>query len=122
MRRVGFLLEQIRLNGESKEVKDEIIDLGTRYGIVTPYTSYLVLEPGMRPQIAGIPSPAGRPSADLAPSGTSQAVIVTGESAVRMSKRKSALKDAASGSTANSRPMTSCPRPPSGSEAINISI
>ncbi|MGH9841681.1 MAG: VIT and vWA domain-containing protein [Blastocatellia bacterium] len=47
MRRVGHLLDQIRLNGESKEVKDEIVELGTRYGIVTPYTSYLVLELGM---------------------------------------------------------------------------
>jgi Ca-activated chloride channel family protein len=44
MRRVGHLLDQIRLNGESKELRDEIVDLGTRYGIVTPYTSYLVLE------------------------------------------------------------------------------
>src|SRR6185295_16804728 len=43
-RRVGYLLEQIRLNGENKEVKDEIIGLGTRYGIVTPYTSFLVTE------------------------------------------------------------------------------
>jgi Ca-activated chloride channel family protein len=48
MRRVGHLLDQIRSNGESKELRDEIIQLGTRYGIVTPYTSYLVLEPGMR--------------------------------------------------------------------------
>jgi uncharacterized protein YegL len=48
MRRVGFLLDQIRLNGESKELRDEIVDLGTRYGIVTPYTSQLVLEPGMQ--------------------------------------------------------------------------
>src|SRR5262245_43021933 len=48
IRRVGHLLDQIRTNGESKELRDEIVDLGTRYGIVTPYTSYLVLEPGMR--------------------------------------------------------------------------
>ncbi len=40
-RRVGWLIEEIRTNGESKELKDEIVDLGTRYGIVTPYTSYL---------------------------------------------------------------------------------
>lgn len=53
MRRVGHLLDQIRSNGESKELRDEIIQLGTRYGIVTPYTSYLVLEPGMR--VAGMP-------------------------------------------------------------------
>jgi Ca-activated chloride channel family protein len=46
-RRVGWLMEQIRSNGEQKELRDEIVDLGTRYGIVTPYTSYLALEPGM---------------------------------------------------------------------------
>jgi Ca-activated chloride channel family protein len=45
-RRVGWLMEQIRSNGEQKELHDEIVDLGTRYGIVTPYTSYLALEPG----------------------------------------------------------------------------
>jgi Ca-activated chloride channel family protein len=43
-RRVGWLLEQIRTNGEQKELRDEIVDLGTRYGIVTPYTSYLAVE------------------------------------------------------------------------------
>ena len=43
-RRVGWLMEQIRINGESQELRDEIVDLGTRYGIVTPYTSYLALE------------------------------------------------------------------------------
>ncbi|HKG12793.1 MAG TPA: VIT and VWA domain-containing protein [Pyrinomonadaceae bacterium] len=47
-RRVGWLMEQIRTNGEQKELTDEIVDLGTRYGIVTPYTSYLALEPGQQ--------------------------------------------------------------------------
>src|SRR5436190_5076434 len=45
-RRVGWLMTQVRTNGEQKELIDEIVDLGTRYGIVTPYTSYLALEPG----------------------------------------------------------------------------
>jgi Ca-activated chloride channel homolog len=45
-RRVGWLMEQVRTNGEQKELRDEIVDLGTRYGIVTPYTSYLALEEG----------------------------------------------------------------------------
>src|SRR6185295_4763618 len=49
-RRVGWLMEQVRSNGEQKELRDEIVDLGTRYGIVTPYTSYLALEPGAQPQ------------------------------------------------------------------------
>lgn len=48
-RRVGWLMEQVRSNGEQKELRDEIVDLGTRYGIVTPYTSYLALEPGAAP-------------------------------------------------------------------------
>lgn len=43
-RRVGWLLEEIRNNGESKELRDEVIDLGTRYGLVTPYTSYLATD------------------------------------------------------------------------------
>jgi Ca-activated chloride channel family protein len=38
------LLEQIRLNGENRELIDEIVGLGTRFGIVTPYTSFLVTE------------------------------------------------------------------------------
>lgn len=37
-------MEQVRSNGEQKELHDEIVDLGTRYGIVTPYTSYLATE------------------------------------------------------------------------------
>ncbi len=43
-RRVGWLVEQIRSNGENKELRDEIVDLGTRFGIVTPYTSYLATD------------------------------------------------------------------------------
>ncbi|NIO12631.1 MAG: hypothetical protein GTO31_01895 [Xanthomonadales bacterium] len=43
-RKIGFLLDQIRLHGESEELKDEVIRLSKEYGIATPYTSYLVLE------------------------------------------------------------------------------
>lgn len=43
-RRVGDLLDQIRLTGENEELKDEIVTLSRRYGIITPYTSYLILE------------------------------------------------------------------------------
>ncbi len=43
-RRVGFLLDEIRLRGESAELKDEVIRLSREYGIMTPYTSFLVLE------------------------------------------------------------------------------
>jgi len=43
-RKVGYLLDQIRLHGEEKELKDEVVRLSLAYGIETPYTSYLVLE------------------------------------------------------------------------------
>lgn len=43
-RRIGYILDQIRLNGESKELKDEVIYLAKKYGILTPYTSYLIVE------------------------------------------------------------------------------
>jgi Ca-activated chloride channel family protein len=56
-RRVGWLMEQIRTNGEQKELTDEIVDLGTRYGIVTPYTSYLALEDNNANFISGQPRP-----------------------------------------------------------------
>ena len=46
-RRVGWLLEQIRSNGETKETRDEVVELGTRYGLVTPYTSYLATDGSM---------------------------------------------------------------------------
>ncbi len=43
-RAVGYLLDQMRLHGESKELKAEIINLAKAFGIVTPYTSYLIVE------------------------------------------------------------------------------
>jgi Ca-activated chloride channel family protein len=49
-RKIGYLLDNIRLGGEKKELVDEVIALSKRYGIVTPYTSYLVTED--TPQVA----------------------------------------------------------------------
>jgi len=44
-RKIGYLLNQVRLNGPDKETIEQIVQLSVRYGIVTPYTSYLVTEP-----------------------------------------------------------------------------
>lgn len=44
MRRVGWLLDEIRLRGESRELREEVVDLARRFAIVTPYTSYLIVE------------------------------------------------------------------------------
>jgi Ca-activated chloride channel family protein len=43
-RRVGYLLDEIRLHGENSELRDEVTALARRYGIVTPYTAYLIME------------------------------------------------------------------------------
>lgn len=56
VRRVGYLMDQINLKGENEELKKEIIRLGTQFGIVTPYTSFLVVEDNPVPA-AGRPMP-----------------------------------------------------------------
>jgi len=43
-RRIGYLLQQIRLGGEDPELVRSVVDLSVRFGIVTPYTSYLITE------------------------------------------------------------------------------
>ena len=44
MRRVGDIIDQIDLHGQNKELIDELVALSTRYGILTPYTSFLADE------------------------------------------------------------------------------
>ena len=44
VRRVGFIIDQIDLNGPNKELTDELVTLGTKYGLLTPYTSFLADE------------------------------------------------------------------------------
>jgi Ca-activated chloride channel family protein len=58
-RRVAYLLDQIRLNGQRAELIDEITRLGKQYGLVTPYTSHLIVEEGMRLAQAAGRAPAG---------------------------------------------------------------
>ena len=43
-RRIGDLLNSIRLNGENPELVDSVVSLSLRYGIITPYTSFLIEE------------------------------------------------------------------------------
>ena len=98
-RRVGWLMEQVRSNGEQQELRDEIVDLGTRYGIVTPYTSYLALEPGAAPQTITNSRPmngrgfgVGRAANAPAPK-AADARAMTGAIAVQESKRARAQQD-----------------------------
>lgn len=99
-RRVGWLMEQVRTNGEQKELRDEIVDLGTRYGIVTPYTSYLALEdtreisryagrdrdqPAQR-RTTNSSGGFGNMAPSSAPSPKAAVDVVTGAEAIQLSK------------------------------------
>ena len=66
-RKIGYLLNEIRLRGYNQELVDEIVRLSTTYGVATPYTSFFVPEP----RLAGQPLPddqiGGAPMATMAP-------------------------------------------------------
>src|SRR5690606_2625272 len=47
-RRVATLLDAIRINGAAPELVEGVRRLGREYGIVTPYTSHLIVEEGMQ--------------------------------------------------------------------------
>lgn len=61
-RKVGYLLDDIRLHGERPELRDEVVTLARRYGIVTPYTSFLVVPEGVQERsVQVLPPPDQRP-------------------------------------------------------------
>jgi Ca-activated chloride channel family protein len=62
-RKVGYLLDQIRVNGEKKELIEEVVALAKRYGIATPYTSHLVVPDAVMP-VAQAESRPGQPKRD----------------------------------------------------------
>lgn len=81
-RRVGELTRQIRLEGRNPELISRIRDLGLRYGILTEYTSYLVLEPGALAD--------RRPDA-APPAGATRAGQMTGERAFNQARASAAM-------------------------------
>jgi Ca-activated chloride channel homolog len=44
VRRVGEILDQLDLKGRNEELVKELVDLATRHGILTPYTSFMADE------------------------------------------------------------------------------
>jgi len=87
-RRVGWLVEEIRANGETKEIRDEIVELGTRYGIVTPYTSYLATDGTFQMNARD-----SRGGVVAAPAAESKMRENSGGDAVRMSVQQNSMKD-----------------------------
>ncbi len=92
-RRVGFLLDEIRLRGETKETKDEVVRLAREHGIVTPYTAYLILEDERR---RGVPVEALQEAQNQYAGAKSEVEIPrlrSGEVAVNNARKINELKD-----------------------------
>jgi Ca-activated chloride channel family protein len=58
-RKIAYLLSEIKAHGENSESRDEVIRLAKKYGVVTPYTSYLVAEDVPHQQTADASSISG---------------------------------------------------------------
>ncbi len=126
-RKIGFLLDRIRLGGlkpeARKELKESVIELSKRYGIQTPYTSFLAEEntelarlarrargaadkggwarggknaPAPRPQGAREPKSGDRPAPHAAPAAPMKPAPPTGRGAVEASKKLKEMRKAES--------------------------
>ncbi len=107
-RKIGVLMEQVRRHGPDPEVIDAIVDLSLEYGIVTPYTAYLVQEPAQQ-TVSGVPGKPSLPGSgmgggapmEIAPAAQAYAadegkrqanMAPSGESAVAASKAQNTLQ------------------------------
>jgi len=103
-RKLGELTRQVRLNGADPELVESIRATALRYGLLSDYTSYLVLEPGMVADGAPMPRPVPggvRPQSAparivLDAAGATSGRGATGEAAVKASQRSQALRAVAS--------------------------
>lgn len=114
-RKIAYLMTEIRLHGENRELTEEIIRLSREHGIVTPYTSYLIMEegseedrrrimplaesmaPAMKPVGAGFKAKHGRDAFSFSKSMSSQREAVVLEApepeAVKYAGRRSFINN-----------------------------
>ena len=111
-RRVGYLLDEIRLRGESKELKDEVTELARKYAIVTPYTAYLIIEDEERRKV-----PAHLQS--MRRSATTEQLGLSGAQASSRYYKMQADK-AGDGAVASSRSFNSLKQANTPGEAISV--
>jgi Ca-activated chloride channel family protein len=84
-RKIGELTRTARLEGASPAIVEQIRQLGLRYGLLTEYTSYLVLEPGA---VAPAPEPALQGGRDAAKAMSGQVAFERAEASARQSEVK----------------------------------
>ncbi|MDX2161640.1 MAG: VIT domain-containing protein [bacterium] len=115
-RRIGDLLNTIRLNGENPEIVESIISLSLRYGIITPYTSFLIEEDDILSQTAReqAASELGRVAGDLAASASGAGAVDAADSFAQMQSAQSApsaLQNAAPSPAATMMPFGTATAP-----------
>ena len=94
-RKIAYLVDAIRSNGESKEVREEIEELSKKYGVMSPYTSFIVLEDRstVLSQTSGVPASPVRYKRAAKEAVGFAAPTATGASAVQMSKSLRAMRE-----------------------------
>ena len=102
-RKIGYLMSEIRLKGENKELVDEIVALSKEHGIMTPYTSFLVLEEeadherwGITAQAAPKMKEAGKRFNMAMESAVGRAAISSSKDIIALKEEKVAKKPALS--------------------------
>lgn len=93
--RIGYLSAEKRKNGASREVDDEIRDLGERYAIPTEFTSYLVIEPGMSTPQADFRGMGLRRTRDMSASSVTNAPAAVAQSAKAFESARAASEQRA---------------------------
>lgn len=96
IRRVGFLIDQIDLHGKSDELTEELVKLSQKYGILTPYTSFLADE--------NVPLHAQAQNLRRADSELAQLREVQGQSGVAQRAYKADLQNAQSAAAPEAAP------------------
>jgi Ca-activated chloride channel homolog len=86
VRRVGEILDQLDLKGRNDELVHELVDLATRHGILTPYTSFMADDGVSLHDFAGNASRADRRLMELG--------RASGESGVAQRAMKGAYQNA----------------------------
>ena len=86
-RRIGEIIDEVDMNGRNEELIKELVDLSTRHGILTPYTSFLAEE---KTDLHNAPANTRAAAEQLG-----QLDAVAGEGAINQRAGKQAFKAAA---------------------------
>ena len=89
MRRIGQIIDEIDLHGENSELVQELVNLSTKHGILTPYTSFLADDQAPAEELANIRLNVGRARQSL-----QQLELSAGRRALSQRSAKGFLKDA----------------------------